>query len=209
MSDIKKVHFVASSINKEITYNEIVSELFRKGIHLMVALVPLVASINMLVTQVFLLTAVVLYTVCESVRLSGRNVVFVSNITSLASRPRDKGRFVMGPVTLAIGALLALMLYPSVAAGIGIYALAFGDTAASIVGKFFGKIEIPGFNKKTVEGYFACFVAIFIVTYLVIADVGASLCIALVASTVELIPVKDIDNILIPLVAGMTATALI
>lgn len=199
----------SASISTTFTNNEITTELFRKTIHMMVALVPLAASINILATEFLLTSAIVVYSICETIRLNGRSVVLVSRMTALASRSRDNGRFVMGPVTLATGALLALMLYPSTAAAVGIYALAFGDSAASLVGRFFGKIEIPGFGKKTLEGTFACFITVFIISYMMVVDAAASLIIAFSAAVAELIPVKDIDNILIPILTGIVAVIVI
>ena len=57
----------------------------------------------------------------------------VSGLTVAAARPGDAG-FVLGPATLGLGAMLALLLYPLPASAIAIYALAFGDAAASVVG---------------------------------------------------------------------------
>ena len=195
MSDIK---VIGSS------YSEVRTELFRKSIHIMVALVPALASINIYITESFLAASVIMYSICELSRINGKNIILVSRVTAAAARKRDDGHFVLGPVTLAVGALLALMLYPSTAAAIAIYALAFGDSAASLVGKFFGRINI-GFGNKTLEGSLACFGAVYISAVAVTSDVPASLIIAAAAVIIELVPVKDLDNLLIPVGTGMAA----
>lgn len=192
-----------------ISYGEIKTELFRKSIHIMVALVPAFASINIYITESFLAASIIVYSVCETMRMQGRQIVLVSGITAAASRKRDAGHFVLGPVTLAVGALLALMLYPSTAAAVAIYALAFGDSVASIVGKFFGSIRLRGFGSKTLEGSLACFGAVYVSTLVVTADVKTSLLIALTATLIELVPVKDLDNLLIPVGTGLAAVFLI
>ena len=186
-------------------YEEIRTELFRKGIHIMVALVPALASINIAATEFFLAAAAILYSVCEVSRVNGKSVILVSGITVAAARKRDEGRFVLGPVTLAIGAMLALMLYPSTAAAVAIYALAFGDSAASLVGKFFGRIELQGFANKTLEGTLACFGAVYTSALLVTSDSTGAFVVAVTAAVLELVPVKDLDNLLIPVGTGFAA----
>ncbi|MDC7126343.1 MAG: phosphatidate cytidylyltransferase [Spirochaetales bacterium] len=210
MSDSKIFNAVPAFSNIKPFSSEIRTELFRKCIHLMVAFVPLAASVNLFATKSFLVAAIVVYSVCEAMRLNGRRVLLISGITDAASRTRDKGHFVLGPVALAVGTLLALMLYPSTAAAVGIYALAFGDSAASIVGKFFGRIKYPEIlGKKTLEGTLACFVAVFIVTFAIGADIKAAFIIAAIAAVTELVPIKDLDNLLIPVFTGMVAMLLL
>ncbi len=186
-------------------YHEIRTELFRKSIHIMVALVPAAASVNILATEMFLALSVILYSICEVVRLNGKSVIFVSRITSEAARKRDEGHFILGPVTLALGAMLALMLYPSTAAAVAIYALAFGDSAASLIGKFFGRINLPGFGDKTLEGSIACFGAVYVSTLMVTSDYAGAITVAFIASLIELVPLKDLDNVFIPIGTGLAA----
>ena len=191
--------------NNHISYEKVRTELFRKGIHIMVAFVPAMAAINITVTQLLLGTAVIIYSVSELYRLNGGTVMIISGITAAAARERDKGGFIMGPVTLATGAMLALMLYPSTAATIAIYALAFGDSLASLVGKFFGRIRIPGLRDKTLEGSLACTTAVFITTAVITSDPVPALAVAVSATLLELVPVKDLDNLLIPVGTGFIA----
>ena len=76
----------------------------------------------------------------------------ISKITEIAARKRDENHFVLGPVTLVCGILLAALLLPLDCARVGIFALAFGDGLASLMGKLFGKITIPGAHGKTAAG---------------------------------------------------------
>ena len=205
MSDSRLVNTSAKTKSIRTNYEEIRTELFRKGIHMMVALVPAAASINVSITLVLLAAAVIVYSISETSRLNGRAIAMISGITVAAARKRDAGGIVFGPVTLAVGAMLALMLYPSTEAAVAIYALAFGDSAASLVGKFFGRVRIPGFGNKTLEGSFACAAAVFISTYAVTDNVSASISVAVSATLIELVPIKDLDNLLIPVGTGITA----
>lgn len=185
---------------------EIRTEFIRKSIHVLIALVPSMAQISLNLTYFLLLSGVVVFSCAEFIRMQGGSVVIISRLTLLASRKRDSGRFVLGPVTLAIGALLALSIYPAPAAAIAIYALAFGDSFSSIIGKMFGKIKIPFTDGKTLAGSIACFSVVFAVSYLYTLDLNAALIIGSSAAILEAIPAKDLDNVIIPLGTGAIAS---
>jgi phytol kinase len=95
---------------------ELQTELLRKSIHFFIAMVPPLATLSLPVTMALLGAGILVYSTAEALRLQGRTVPFISGITRMASRDRDRGRFVLGPVTLGLGAMLALMLYPEPAA---------------------------------------------------------------------------------------------
>ncbi|GMO27350.1 MAG: phosphatidate cytidylyltransferase [Termitinemataceae bacterium] len=185
------------------TMQEAVNELLRKSIHLLIALTPSLAAINKYGTVILLTGGVMLYIFLESLRISGITVPFFSSITKAASRSRDKNCFVMGPVTLGCGALIALLLYPSAAAAIAIYALAFGDGFASLVGRIFGRIRPAFLCGKSVEGSVACFIAVFVSAWHVSKSIKISVVAALAATVVEALPLEDYDNIAIPVAAGL------
>jgi len=183
-------------------FAEVRTEVVRKAIHFTVALTPGLAAINYPLTVMALMVGVLGYTFMEQMRLAGVEVPLVSSLTSMVSRPRDAGRFVLGPVTLGLGALLALLLFPSPAACIGIYALAFGDGFAAFIGKLFGRTRPAFLCGKSVEGSMACFTAVFISAWLVSQNYTVSLVAAFTATIVEAFPLEDYDNIALPLVVG-------
>ena len=185
-----------------VFFAEAKTELVRKFIHFLIAISPGMAAINYPLTVLALMAGVIGYTVMEQLRLAGVKVPVVSALTSMASRPRDIDRFVLGPVTLGIGALLALLLFPSPAACIGIYALAFGDGFASLIGKLFGRIRPAFLFGKSVEGSMACFTAAFFSAWLVSHSYTVSLLAAFTATAVEALPLGDYDNVALPLVVG-------
>jgi len=185
-----------------VIFAEAKSEVVRKSIHFLIALSPGMALVNYPLTVLALMAGVLGYTVMEQMRLAGIEVPLVSTLTSMASRPRDMNSFVLGPVTLGIGALLALLFFPSPAAAIGIYALAFGDGFASLVGKLFGRVRPAFLLGKSVEGSIACFVAVFVSAWLVSRSYTVSLAAAVTATVVEALPLKDYDNIALPLMVG-------
>jgi len=185
-------------------FNEAKTEVIRKSIHFLIALCPGMAAVNYNLTVLTLLAGILCYSVMEFLRLSGVTVPLVSVLTGLSSRPRDIGRFVMGPVTLGTGALLALLLFPPQVAGIAIFALAFGDGFAGLAGKLFGRHRPAFLFGKSVEGSLACFAATYFCAFMVSNNHTVSVAAAITAAAVEALPLEDYDNILLPLVVGLT-----
>jgi dolichol kinase len=183
-------------------FSELKTEIIRKSIHFLIALSPSMAAVNRPLTVVFLMAGTLGYTWMETLRLAGVKVPFISSLTCMASRSRDMGRFVMGPVTLGLGALLALLLYPSPAASIAVYALAFGDGFASLVGKFLGRHRPAFLCGKSLEGSLACFAAVYIAAYGVSGSFPLALAASLTAMAVEALPLDDYDNIALPVTVG-------
>jgi len=185
------------------------AEIVRKSLHLLIALVPVLASINLTSTLLLLAAGVIFYALAETSRLQGNRILLVSDITLIVSRERDRGGFVLGPVTLGLGAMLSLLLYPLPAASIAILALAFGDSFASLVGTLVRGPRIPFLGGKTVSGCLACFGAVFVVTLRITMDPMDALLVALAATFLEAIPLGDFDNILIPVGVGLLASGAI
>lgn len=189
--------------------NDIRKELFRKTIHLGTAAIPFLLSVAAGPVMVLLVIALVLYTISECLRLKGIDIPIISRITVTAARKRDEGRFVLGPVTLVLGILLTALFFgpKSSCTFCGIYALAFGDGLASLVGKIFGTHKIPGTRGKSVEGSLACCIAIFTATLVLVryTDWKISLVLALAGTITEVLPLKDFDNVLIPVLLAAIA----
>jgi dolichol kinase len=194
-------NFAAFFTVKDI--GELKTEIVRKAIHFLIALAPSMAAVNRPLTVLFLMTGTLGYTFMEYLRLSGVKIPVFSSINRMASRPRDAGRFVMGPVTLGLGALIALLMYPSPVASIAIYALAFGDGFASLAGKFFGKLRPAFLYGKSVEGSLACFTATLVSAYAVCGSMRIAMTAAFTAMIVEALPVDDYDNLILPVTVGL------
>ena len=183
-------------------------EIVRKSLHLLIALVPSLASVNLPATIAILVMGTLFYSFAESSRLQGTSIPVVSALTLIASREKDRGGFVLGPVTLGIGALLSLILYPLPAASLAIYALAFGDGFASLVGTMARGPLIPLSRGKTLAGSMACFLAVFTVTLSVTSHVNTSFIVAASATIIEALPAGNFDNVLLPFGVGLIATQL-
>ncbi len=187
-------------IQKEVNY--IRKELVRKSIHLAACFVPSLLLIDKNFVLISLTSVLVLYSVAEFLRIKGIHIVLVSALTEVAARKRDENHFVLGPVTLAVGVLLSIILFDEKIASISIYALAFGDGLASLAGRIFGKHLIPCSAGKTIEGSVTCFLAILVSTYVITNDIWLSLLIAFAGTIIEVLPIKDFDNVIIPIVLG-------
>jgi dolichol kinase len=186
-------------------------EALRKGIHLLAALIPTLADIGRLPAIALLCAGSLFYLYCETLRQKGRTVPLLSRITASASRPRESGKLVLGPVTLAAGAILSLALFPALEGGsletcrVAIYALAFGDGLSGLIGRPLGRVRPALLCGKSVEGSAVCFLAVLISAYAVTRRLDISLATAFVTMIVEALPLRDADNIVIPLAAGLTA----
>ncbi|MBP5358463.1 MAG: phosphatidate cytidylyltransferase [Treponema sp.] len=183
----------------------IVKELFRKSIHICSASLPFLLRHAYWLIIILLLLVVAVYIFSEIQRMKGVSIPLISSVTAAAARKRDEGRFVLGPVTLVAGIVLAALIFPPECAALGIYALSFGDGLASVGGKLFGRIIIPFTDGKTVAGSLTCFTAIFISAWYSSGSSHTALVLALVGMFIELLPLKDFDNLIIPLAIGGTA----
>jgi len=185
---------------------EIQIELTRKLLHLLIAFVPTLLSFSREWTIAALAAGTSAYALFEYLRMHGKRVPLVSSITEKAARKRDSGKFVKGPITLGLGALCSVLLFSPEAASIAIYILAFGDGFSSLVGKTIGHIKLPLTRGKSLEGSITCFALSFLSALLVSWRPGPALVIALCSTVTEAWPTKDWDNIILPLMAGLTAT---
>jgi phytol kinase len=201
--------FLKSETRSSAAPIRVPGELVRKSLHLLIAIVPALAAVDLRLTILLVAAGTLFYTLAEASRRMGRPVLLVSDLTLIASRDNDQGRFVLGPITLGLGAMLSLILYPEPAASIAIYALAFGDGFASLVGKTVRGPRIPFLRGKTVSGSLACLAAVFLATFRVTGKALESLVVAAAATALEAIPVGDFDNLVLPLGTGLLASLLL
>lgn len=182
--------------------DELKKELFRKSIHLVSAIIPTLLCVNFYFIVISLAGVAILYSICEVLRMKHIRVPIITRVTEIAARKRDENKFVAGPVTLVCGILVAAIFLEPTAARIGIYALSFGDGLASLVGKFLGRVHIPFTSGKTLEGSFACFLAVLLASFLVCRNIRYAFILALAAMLIEVLPLSDFDNIVIPIAIG-------
>ena len=180
-------------------------ELIRKGLHLLIVLVPPLAAINLSHTTMLLLAGFIIYICAESLRFLGFSPPLISPITRFVLRQREEGRFALGPVTLGLGALLSLLLFPPKAAALAIYVLAFADCSAGLVGQFLGRHRPSLMAGKSVEGTLAGFIAAALAGLLLFRDIKIALAAGVISIIIDLLPLGDFDNLILPLAVGMAA----
>ena len=181
------------------------AELARKGVHMLIALVPSLAAINRFYTALLLIAGILCYACAEGLRFLGFSPPLISFVTETVMRKREQGRFVLAPITLGLGALLALLLFPPPVAAAAIYALAFGDSASCLVGKFLGRLRPAFLFGKSVEGSLACFAASTLAAFAVFRCWKTALAVGLASVFIDALPLGDYDNLLLPIAAGVAA----
>ena len=117
----------------------------------------------------------------------------------------SEARKVSGVLWTSMGCWLTIAAFgarPGVVAA-GVLCLAVGDSAAALVGKRFGRVQIGLFGrKKTLEGTHACLAACLGVGW-ACGMRGAALFLgALTAAVVELLPVPIDDNLWLPFLSA-------
>lgn len=198
-------HFLYNKISHNKKTQVLIKEAFRKCIHIMSAFVPLLVYFTSSNIAIMVLSVLILlYSISEILRLHGKRFCLISSIVEIANRERDEKRFSLGPVTLAVGIIIVLYFFPLRIASIAIFSLSFGDGFASLVGKAYGKRKFM-FEGKTFAGTLACFVATFTAQALFTHNPFFSLVIAFITCLVEALPLKDFDNMLIPIIVAISS----
>ncbi len=178
-------------------------EIFRKTIHISSAFVPYFYFFIPAVTMISMLLLTLGYFLSEIMRMNKIKIPIITEITELASRNRDDGKIILGPVTLSLGVFLSLTLFDYRVAVIAIFALSFGDGVASLYGKILRGVKIPFTSGKTVSGSMGCFLTLIFVFYSCGLSPKQSIILALFATIVEVFPTGDFDNLLIPVAVGV------
>ncbi len=137
------------------------------------------------------------YILEELLRLRGKSVPLITAFTLKMCHPDETTHFISRPVYLAVGVILALLIFPENVAYASITILAVGDPVAGYVGEKFGRRHI---RQKSLEGFAAGLTAAFFATLLLVPPF-----LGFVGSTagllIELLGGLD-DNLTMPLIAG-------
>ena len=118
-------------------------------------------------------------------------------------REKEKDRH-GGQVFFLIGAIISLAVFDFDIALVAILMTTFGDMAAALIGKRFGRIWIT--KKKALEGILAEFVVDVAIALIILGSSSLKLVVVLImaitATFVESVVEKLDDNLLIPLFSG-------
>lgn len=179
-------------------------EILRKLCHMavVVAFIP-IAALSKGIPVLIIVTCLVLYLLHESYVQKGGSVPFFTGLIRKVKRLEEK-EISHAPFLMGIGVGLTVLSFPFRPAAAGLLQLAFCDMAAALVGMTWGKRPLPHSPQKSWEGSFAFFGAAFVLM-LFLFPVGLSLLLAAIGATIESLPYKDWDNLLIPV--GVAAVA--
>ena len=200
-------------------------ELARKSIHFLsifILLIYLVVSdlFNRNVALVILVLILIVSLEFEYFRIEiGRHIPIISDVWKSLRRGKEKYQ-IGGDVFFLIGAILVLSVFDLRVAMAAILMTTFGDMAAALIGKRFGKHYLKLLKERAWEGILAEFIVDIIIGFIVFIwisygsfyDLKIWLVIfvmALTATFVETIIYKMDDNLLIPVFAGFNGHVLL
>jgi len=180
-------------------------ETLRKWIHASGALVPFAAHLSKVGATVALSLVTALYVLSEVWRLNGFSLPGFTWVTRRTVRFEELRRPSLGPVFLALGCLICLWCFPWHIATSAILLVSLGDTAAAVLGRRLGRHRLFYSPKKSLEGTAAFFLVGLAATGWLL-PLPACFAACAVGAVLESLPVKDWDNILVPLGAAGVAT---
>lgn len=177
-------------------------EIRRKLLHILIVCVPIFSSLVYHATLTVLFALPIIYLISECLRINGYSFPMLGSVTKSSIRRMEERGIAFGPVTLIFGAILSLMFFPPVIASTVIMIVAFADTAATIVGRSMGNHRIFYNKKKSWEGTIAAWIVAFLCGCIYL-PVSYALLAASFSSIIESLPLKSLDNLIIPVSTGI------
>lgn len=177
-------------------------EIRRKLLHILIASVPIFSNLVYHATLTVLFALPIIYMISECLRINGYSFPMFGRITKSSIRRMEERGVAFGPVTLIFGAILSLLFFPPVIASTVIMIVAFADTAATIVGRRMGNHRIFYNKKKSWEGTIAAWIVAFLCGWIYL-PISYALLAASFSSIIESLPLKSLDNLLIPISTGI------
>ncbi len=177
-------------------------EILRKSVHLVSVLIVLVYQFCgketiLWVLMLFLVGVLVLdyFRVEHGIRIPFFHIMY---------RKCEADRF-GGHIFFALGAISVISLFSREVAYAAILMTTFGDLAAAIIGKFYGKRRVFQKlfkNDKSIEGSASEFLIDFFIGLLILGNPIVSLVMAFLATLTETAVNKIDDNLIVPVFAG-------
>ncbi len=177
-------------------------EMRRKLVHILIACVPIFSGLIYHTTLTVLFATLIMYSISECLRINGYSFPIIGKITKSSLRKVEERGFALGPVTLISGAMLSLLFFPAVIANTVIWIAAFADTAATLIGRSLGSHRLPYNKKKSFEGTLAAWIVAFFCGCIYL-PVFPALLVAFFSSIIESMPLRSLDNLLMPVGAGI------
>lgn len=176
----------------------------RKTVHLLSLAVPFCVRYSLPATQAVILGFTALYIVSEIYKMKGKPF-FAHKVIGNLQREHEHHTFAKAPLFLAAAVLIVIsapLAWP--AQFIAIYAAGFSDTVAAVCGSRWGVTRLPLMSRKTYVGSICFFLSALPVT-LYYLPASAAIVIALIGAFLESLPLKDWDNLTVPIFVGFLA----
>lgn len=177
-------------------------ELARKSIHYSASLIPIIYFfVEKKLAVAILLVCSILILTAELLRMhnSKCNALYMK-IFGWMTRPHEHSNHLTGATYVFIGSFITVLLFPKEIAIMTILFLTVGDPTAYLVGKAFGNSKFLG---KSLKGTIAFIIAGFLATIWIPGiPITIKLVGAVIASIIELAPLKIDDNLTIPIITG-------
>jgi phosphoserine phosphatase/dolichol kinase len=189
-------------------------ELIRQILHGSAVLIPLL-WLNGYSWHLPILTIIailcVTFGISEVLRSQGISIPLITNLVRAAGREEEIGGYAISPLLFAAGVSLPLLFstilgIPVIGAA-SVCAFLVGDSLSTIGGLLYGRHHYPFNRRKTLEGTLTGFLPAFLVLLLIVSPLSAFLC-AIIAGTIELLPVRIDDNLAVPVFTTTLLTIL-
>lgn len=178
-------------------------ELPRKAVHLLSLFIPMITFYSVFTAQVVIAVFSVFYFFSEWRKMQGHHFLPHRVILKM-QRHEELAVWARAPLFLALGVMIAITFYSWEASLIGIYQVGLCDTAAALCGKKWGRTVIPFMTRKTYVGALAFFITALPMAFYFLSPAEAVV-IALIGSFLESLPIKDWDNITIPVIVTVVS----
>jgi len=180
-------------------------ELKRKAIHLLaisfiIIFILIFSTFGKTIALLVLVFLLIIFLELDYVRVELRKKIpLISGLWRLKEKDRPGGQ-----VFFLIGSIISLAVFDFDIALTAILMTVFGDMAAALIGKKFGRTWLT--KKKALEGILAEFIVDLLIVFVIIGYSSWNwvimLVMALTATTVETLVEKLDDNLIIPLFSG-------
>ncbi len=183
-------------------------EIFRKLIHIIGIGVPFLAQyFSKPLTLAALSAFIVIYLISEILRHHGLSFFLLAKITKSAQRDIETRNIIFGPVFLGVGIFFTILFFPFRYNLPSTMVVSISDTLSSIVGKLTGRHHIPGVKNSSIEGSIAFFISAFAILAFFF-PLGVSILVAAAATIMEIIPIYNLDNLIIPVGTALMLSVL-
>ncbi|ADI74301.1 phosphatidate cytidylyltransferase [Methanohalobium evestigatum Z-7303] len=180
-------------------------EYLRKIFHLIsVLIIVIYAFLGKQIVLILLFVSLIFFLVLEYIRLERSIKLPMLHVLYRTSEKNQLG----GHVFLTIGAIISIAMFSKQIAFACILMTTLGDLFAAIVGKTFGNTKLA-YNDKSLEGSASEFVVDLAIGFVFTGNWIIAVGMAFVATVVETTVVKIDDNLMIPLISGITGEILL